>query len=137
MSSTHDKERNTMTTPSKSYAIEFGSSMLAYVILLPICVSINERFPDSAWRFVLALVPIVPLFFALVAMLRFFGRIDELARRIHFDGFAVAAGVTGLATFAYGMLENVGMPSLSMVWVLPFTIAVWGITTAISTWRYR
>jgi hypothetical protein len=126
-----------MTSAGKSYMVEFGSAMLAYVILLPVSITVIQRIPDSPWRFAVALVPIIPLFFALGAMLRFFGKLDELARRIQFDAFAVSAGVTGLAAFAYGMLENVGAPPLSMVWVLPFIIAVWGVTAAVSSRRYR
>jgi hypothetical protein len=127
-----------MTTPaSKAYMIEFGSAMLGYVIVLPIVMTLIERYPDASWRYAVALLPVVPLCFALVAMLRFFSRVDELARKIHFDGFAIAAGVTGIATFAYGMLENVGLPPINMTFILPFIIAVWGLTTAVSAWRYR
>lgn len=126
-----------MTAASKAYMVEFGSAMVAYVVILPVAMTFIEHYPDSPWRFVLAMLPVVPLAFALLAMLRFFGRVDELARKIHLDAVAGAAGVTAIATFAYGMLENVGAPSLNMVYVFPFTIAVWGIGTAIASWRYR
>lgn len=126
-----------MTSPARSYTIEFGSAMIAYVILLPLAMTYIERYPAAPWRYEVALVPVVPLVFALTAMLRFFHRIDEMARKIHLDAFAVSSGVTAIATFAYGMLENVGLPCLNMVLVAPFIIAVWGITTAIASWRYR
>jgi hypothetical protein len=126
-----------MTSPSKSYTLEFGSAMLAYVLVLPITMTLIARYPDSSWRFAIALLPVIPLCFALAAMLRFYGRIDELARKIHLDAFAVAAGVTAIATFAYGMLQNVGLPPLNLVWVLPFTVAVWGIASAVASSRYR
>jgi hypothetical protein len=126
-----------MTSPSKAYTVEFGSAMLAYVIVLPITMTLIVRYPDSSWRFAIALLPVIPLCFALAAMLRFYGRIDELARKIHLDAFAVAAGVTAIATFAYGMLQNVGLPPLNLVWVLPFTVAVWGIASAVASSRYR
>src|SRR5215471_17825419 len=101
-----------MTSASKSYLIEFSSSMLAYVILLPISIVLIERYPSAPWRFEVALVPVIALCFALAAMLRFLGRIDELARKIQLESFAVAAGATAIATFGYGLLENVGLPSL-------------------------
>lgn len=126
-----------MTSPHKAYIMEFGSAMLAYTIVLPITITLIEHRPEAPWRFAVALLPVVPLCFALAAMLRFVGRIDELARKIHLDAFAVAAGVTAIATFAYGMLQNVGLPPLNFVWVLPFTIAVWGIASAVASWRYR
>ena len=126
-----------MTSPGKAYMVEFGSAMLAYTIILPIAMVLIQRYPDSSFRFAVALLPVIPLCFALAAMLRFFGRIDELARKIHLEAFAAAAGVTGIAAFAYGMLQNVGLPALNLVWVLPFTITVWGIASAVASWRYR
>lgn len=126
-----------MNSPSKAYTIEFGSSMLAYVVILPIAMTLLERYPDAPWRYALVLTPVIPLCFALAAMFRFFNRIDELQRRIHLDAVAAAAGITAIVTFAYGMLENAGLPNLNMVLVFPFTIAVWGIAAAISARRYQ
>ena len=126
-----------MPSAAKSYTIEFGSAMIAYVILLPIVMTAIERYPTAPWRYAIALVPVIPLVFALVAMVRFFHRIDEMARKIHLDSFAVAAGATAIATFAYGMLENVGLPCMNMVLVAPFTVAAWGIASAVAAWRYR
>ena len=82
-------------------------------------------------------MPVIPLCFALAAMLRFLFRIDELALTIQLEGFAVAAGATAIATSGYGLLENVGLPSLNMTLVLPFTVAFWGLATAYASWRYR
>lgn len=126
-----------MTSASKSYMIEFGLSMLVYTIVLPTTMTLIEHYPEAHWRYAVALAPVVPLLFALIAMLRFFGRIDELARKIQLEAFAVAAGVTGIATFAYGMLQNVGFPPMNMTLVLPFTIAAWGAAAAISSRRYQ
>jgi len=126
-----------MTPASKAYLVEFGTAMLGYVILLPLAMELVEHHPDAAWRWGVVLLPVIPLCFVLAAMLRFFSRIDELQRRIQLDAVAVAAGVTAIATFAYGMLENVGAPNLNLVLVFPFTVAVWGIAAAVSSRRYR
>jgi len=122
---------------SKSYAIEFGTAMAAYVVVLPLAMTFISRYPDSHWRYAVALLPVVPLCFAMLAMLRFFGRIDELARKIHLDAFAIAAGATAIATFAYGMLQNVGLPPVNLTLVLPFTVGAWGIASCIASARYR
>ena len=42
-----------------------------------------------------------------------------------------------MLTFAYGFLENAGLPKLSYVYVLPLMITLWGIGGAIATRRYR
>ena len=48
-----------------------------------------------------------------------------------------AARWTAIATFAYGMLENVGLPCMNMTLVAPFTIAAWGLSTCVASWMYR
>ncbi|HEV2879346.1 MAG TPA: hypothetical protein VGW96_07140 [Candidatus Eremiobacteraceae bacterium] len=126
-----------MTRAAKAYVIEFGSSMLAYSIVLPLSLTYITHHQDSPARYVIALAPVVPMLFALAALLRFLGRVDEMQRRIQLDAFAVAAGATGLCTFAYAMLENVGAPRIGFEWILPFIIVVWGLTGAVATWRYN
>ena len=69
--------------------------------------------------------------------MRFFHNMDELQRRIQLEGFAFSFAVTGVVTFSYGCLVNVGFPTISWVYVFPLMIALWGIGTGIATRRYR
>ena len=126
-----------MNKAAKAYVIEFGSAMLAYTIVLPISLTLIAQHPDAPARYVVALSPVIPMLFALAALLRFLGRVDEMQRRIQLDAFAVAAGATGLCTFAYAMLQNVGAPPIGFEWILPFIIVVWAVTGAVSTRRYN
>ena len=65
------------------------------------------------------------------------GRMDELGRRIQLEALAFGFGAAGMLTFAYGFLENAGLPKLSYVFVFPLMIALWGIGGAIATRRYQ
>ncbi|HYX48588.1 MAG TPA: hypothetical protein VE843_02510, partial [Ktedonobacteraceae bacterium] len=113
---------------SKTYTREFLTAMAAYVIVLPISISLIIASPHTAWwRIPLALVPIVPILFAMRAFLRFFSSMDELQRRIQLEAFAFSFGATGILTFSYGLLTYVGFPTLSWVWIFPLMIALWGI----------
>ncbi|MBX3001045.1 MAG: hypothetical protein KF893_21160, partial [Caldilineaceae bacterium] len=67
-----------MNKAAKTYTIEFVLSMSAYVILLFGSIWLLKQMPESPWRFVLAILPVLPLLFALGAFLRFLGRLDEL-----------------------------------------------------------
>ncbi|MDQ6768345.1 MAG: hypothetical protein M3Z41_11100 [Candidatus Eremiobacteraeota bacterium] len=125
-----------MDKAGKAYMVEFGAAMLAYCVVLPLSLVYIAHHPQAPLRYAIALSPVVPLLFALAALLRFLGLIDELHRRIQLDAFAFAAGATGLCTFAYAMLENVGAPRIGFEWVLPFTIVVWGLAAAVSSRRY-
>ena len=66
-----------------------------------------------------------------------FRRMDELQRRIQFEGLALAFGATSLLTFSYGFLENVGFPQVSWVFIAPLMIALWGLGCAWAGRSYR
>ena len=110
--------------------------MFGYVVLLPLSIVLGSGL-DPVPRALVALVPMIPLGFALRAYLRFLGRMDELARRIQLDALGFAFGAAGMLTLSYGFLEGAGLPRLSYVWVFPLMIALWGIGAAVANRRYR
>lgn len=126
-----------MDPVSKRYNREFTLSMLAYVIILFVSVALIQRMPDSPWRFALALTPVVPIVFVLVSYVRFLSNIDELQQRIQLQAIGFAAGAVSLLTFAYGLLENIGMPQIPLVWILPAMSLLWGIGQAYFSRRYK
>jgi hypothetical protein len=121
----------------RAYAREFLAAMAAYVVAVVVSISLLRGGVDPSYRIPIALLPIVPAGFALVAYLRFLGRMDELGRRIQLEALAIGFGAAGMLTFAYGFLENAGFPQLSYIWVFPLMIALWGIGGAIATRRYQ
>jgi hypothetical protein len=121
---------------SFAYVREFGLAMVAYVVVLLISVSLVDKV-DQPVKTVVALVPLIPAGFALMAYLRFVSRMDELGRRIQLEALAFGFGAAGMLTFAYGFLENAGFPQLSYTWVFPLMIALWGVGGAIASRRYR
>ncbi len=38
---------------------------------------------------------------------------------------------------SYDFRENVGFPPLSLIWILPLTVAVWSISLAFASRRYQ
>jgi hypothetical protein len=123
---------------SKPWPREFLTAMAAYVIVLPICILLISASPHSAWwRIPLALIPVIPILFAMRAFMRFFSSMDELQRRIQLEAFAFSFGATGIVTFSYGLLTDVGFPVISWTWIFPLMIALWGIGQGVATRRYR
>jgi len=122
---------------TKQYIIEFGLAMLLYSVAIFSSVFFLVSKPDSPWVVLVALIPIVPAILAIVAVLRRLKQLDELQQRIQFMSFAISFAVVGLATFTYGFLENVGFPHIPYVWVFPFMIATWGISTHIVAREYK
>ncbi len=121
----------------RRYTVRFIASMVAYALLLPVCIRLMQGAGDSPARYLLALLPVVPVAYGLLAFIRFLREMDELQRRIQFEAFGFSLGCTALATFTLGFLERAGFPQISMVWVLPMMIAFWGIGSALASRRYR
>ncbi len=126
-----------MKNASKTYLVRFISAMAAYSVLLVVAELFVNRVPASPWRYALMLVPVVPVIFAFAAFLQFFGHMDELQRKIQLYAFAFSFGASGLITFTYGLLESAGLPRLSMVFVFPLMIALWGIGSAVAARKYQ
>lgn len=126
-----------MNTAARTYVIQFGSSMLAYCIVLIVALTLLQNNPHAPWRIPLALAPVVPAIFALLAFMRFLGRMDELQRRIQLEAIGLSFGATAILTFAYGFLQLVGFPPINWIWILPGMVMLWGIGGAIAAARYR
>jgi hypothetical protein len=118
------------------YVIEFGGAMLAYVVLLPLSIYAYRAVDQDALRAIIAVVPVVPMLLGLIAILRGIRRMDELERRVHFEAVAFAFAATALLTFTYGLLENVDFPRISLTWILPLMVALWGLGQAVARRRY-
>lgn len=125
-----------MNQSTKNYLIEFGSSMAVYSVAVLGSITALQRYPEMPFRTLIAVAPVIPILFALRAFLRHLNNIDEMQQRIQMNAIAFAAGATGILTFTYGFLENVGYPTLSWTWVFPLMIALWGIATAVASRRY-
>ena len=126
-----------MNEATRSYLKEFGTAMIAYVVVLFLSIWAITTFLRSPWRYPVALLPMIPAGFALVAIVRHLGRLDELQRRIQFEALAFAFGGTALVTFGYGFVENVGFPHLSWFWVWPVMALLWTLGLVLANRRYQ
>lgn len=122
---------------TKQYIVEFGLAMILYTAAVFFSVFFVVLNPDSQWRVWAAVLPIVPAILATIAVLRRLKQLDELQQRIQLMSFAISFAIVGLSTFTYGFLENVGFPHIPYVWIFPFMIATWGISTHIVAREYR
>jgi hypothetical protein len=117
--------------------IEIGLALLAYMMFLVGSVTVLRGNPDASWRYVVAVIPVLPAAVVVYLFIRRVARLDELQRRIQIEAFGFALGATALLTFAYGFLEGVGLPHLNWTYILPLIAALWAIGTAIISFRYR
>lgn len=123
---------------TKRYFKEFGIAMGAYVILLITSISVLNNFelPKVA-QVAITLIPVIPTIFVVIAVMRALRDSDELQQKIQLQAVTFSAIVTGLITFSYGFLENVGFPHFPTLLVFPLMIALWGIGAGIFTGKYQ
>ena len=117
--------------------IEIGLALLAYMMLLIGSVTLLRANPEASWRYIVAVVPVLPAALVVFLFVRRLAQTDELQKRIQTEAFGFALGATALLTFTYGFLEGAGMPHLNWTFILPLIAILWGVGTAVFTFRYR
>ena len=110
----------------KRYRLELGAAMVVYAAVLIGSIHVGKPMEPGAARTLLLMSPAIPLLFAIWAIVRQFGRMDEFVRLRSLENFAIAAAVTACVSFTYGFLEGAGFPKLSMFWVWGLMGLTWG-----------
>jgi len=126
-----------MDANAKRYLKEFGSSMAAYAVITPISIRMLRGHEHAPLGYLLAALPVIPSAFAVWGALRFFRGLDELQRRIQFEGLAFSFLATCLLTLTWGFLQNAGLPQADVIWVTPLLIMLWGLGLGIASRRYQ
>ena len=123
---------------AKKYARRFILACAAYAVLVIIYVFIRRSLADlTPWRYLIALLPIIPIAFALYYQLMALRQMDELHRRIFSESFIISALLTGFLTFSYAFFEQAGFPKFSTFLFFPAMIIVWGFANMILSRSYR
>ncbi|HKU88431.1 MAG TPA: hypothetical protein VJP84_01465 [Steroidobacteraceae bacterium] len=107
--------------------MELGAAMVVYAGVLIGSIHIGRPMEPGVARTLLLLSPAIPLLFAIWAIVRQFGRMDEFVRLRSLESFAIAGAVTAGLTFTYGFLETAGFPRLSMFWVWGVMGGTWAV----------
>lgn len=122
----------------KRYVREFLLSIVAYaLILLASIYAIQNIAMAKLLQIIVAVAPAIPVAFVLGAVLRLLKDSDELQQRVNMLAIAFSAVLTGLLTFSYGFLENIGFPKLPTFAVFPTLFVLWGIGLGYFTRRYQ
>ena len=117
--------------------IQFGLAILAYLMVLVGSVIAVGANPDVDWKYVVALLPVVPAGIVVWLTVRALSRLDEVQKRMQMQAIGFALASTALITFGYGFLEGAGLPHLNWTWVLPLITALWGLGLVGLMVKYR
>lgn len=122
----------------KRYYKEFFISIIAYVIILiGSGITLKQFELPQVWQVVIALLPVIPIAFVIISITRALRDSDELQQKVQYNAIMFSAVSTGLVTFSYGLLENVGFPSFPTIWVLPMMFMLWGFSLGYFWKKYQ
>ena len=121
------KQTNPATQALITYQITFWVSIIAYVGILFASISFLKHIPHGPLQYVAAVAPMLPLAGVFVAVVRYLMQSDEYTRQTLVTSLAIAGGITAMFVLTCGLLENGGLPRVSMwtIWVIYG--ATWGI----------
>jgi hypothetical protein len=112
----------------RRYYKEFGVAMSVYVITVIASVTVLTKLElPQAIRAVIALTPVIPTIFVIIAIMRALRDSDELQQKVQFNAIVFSAVTTGMITFGYGFLEGIGFPKFPTIWILPMMFGLWGL----------
>ena len=112
--------------------------LIAYFLLLGVGAGLLIDIPiRSAMGILIAISPVIPVAFVLRSVMQLLQHTDELQQRIQLMAIGFSAVVTGLLTFAYGLLENLGYPPLPSAFILPLMVVLWVIGTLYFRWKFK
>ncbi|GAB2975490.1 hypothetical protein [Frigoribacterium salinisoli] len=102
----------------RPYYRDLTLGMVAYGLLLAAAIAFGDLEGDSPWRFAWALLPVLPLAFVLVAVVRLLPRLDEYQRQLQLQALATGFGAAVLAALATGFLAFAGLQGWWSSWVV-------------------
>ncbi|MDH5832352.1 hypothetical protein [Luteimonas kalidii] len=116
-------------------------SMAAYVAILFASVWLLRQIDAAPLRVAVALAPVVPIGFAVRAMVRFIRDLDEMQQRIELESIAIATLTVSMLYMTGGLLQQAQLLQVSggvaMIWVFPLVCFTYGLAKAFVMRRYR
>jgi len=122
---------------ARRYMLELAGAMVLYALVLIPVVRWIDANPESELRWIVGLLPLLPTVLAAWTILRFFERMDELARKKLTETLAFAFAASALLVLTLGFLETAGLDPLSVWWIWVGMGAMWLMGCAITELRYR
>ncbi len=124
----------------RRYTRELMVSMMVYVLVLFASLWLLKRVDTLPLRAMLALAPILPIGFAVRAMVRYVRDTDEMQRRIELEAISIATIFVSMLYMTGGFLQLakvIDIPAgVVMIWMFPLVSFSYGIAKAVVSRRY-
>jgi len=126
-----------MELARKQYRRRMTMALIVYAAILAPSIPLISAYPDAAWRYPLAIAPIMPFIYGIFAYVRYLRLVDELQRRIALEALAIAFGASAAITFGYGLLQLAGLPDINWSFVWAVMGGCWILGGLYADRRYR
>ena len=121
----------------KRNLLDFLIPMALYAaVLIPSCQFVKNH-PDSPWRVPVAIAPVTPIAFIVLASVKRVRAMDELAQRKYLEAGAFAYPAMIVLSITYGFLQNVGMPAVNWMYVGVSMFLLFGLGQILAWLKYR
>jgi hypothetical protein len=96
----------------KKYSQQFIIGMVAYILGIDLLHHIPM--PSAPYKYLLVLLPILPVIYICFTVIRYITALDEMWRKIFTEAWAFSAIATGFTCVSYPFLQDVGAPQLPL-----------------------
>lgn len=103
---------------SRAYQLEFWSGIVAYAVVLSGVLLWGDLDGVSPWRFVWAVLPVIPALWIVRAVVRHVRRIDDYQRLLLLQGFAGGFAVAMIFSVTLAFLEIAGLRIPGLGWII-------------------
>ena len=129
--------KNWFCKPATKYTATMLVSLAVYSAVLVVSLTWLKAGIEGPWKYVIAVLPVLPALGVPFAVVRYCQAMDELQRQIQLEALAFGFTAAAIATFTYGFLQNAGLPDVSWVWVWPVMSVCWIVGQLVARRRYR
>lgn len=118
---------------ARAYRRDFWPGILGYCVVLTAVLIWGHLDGSSPWRYVWALLPVIPAVWIVRAVVRHLTRSDDYQRRLLLQGLAVGFAVAMIAAMTVGFLGIAGLALPVAGWTIYGAgMAGWGIAGALA-----
>jgi hypothetical protein len=111
--------------------------LVLYIGFLAFAVSQVPQIESPLWRYVVALLPMIPGIMIALGIVRMSSKIDEMERRILLESAAFSFTLTLLLLLSLGLLGLAGGPQLSSINIMAIMCLLLVVGKFWGNWRYR
>lgn len=118
---------------TRAYHLDFWPGIVGYVVVLGAVTVLGDLDGTSPWRFLWALLPVLPALWVIRAVVRHVRRIDDYQRGLLLRGLAAGFAAAMIASVTVGFLDVAGLDVPLAGWIVyGVGMVAWGVAAAVT-----